>query len=134
MEISITMPTTTIVYIGRCNERDYVFALDRGVAEKLVRQHFAFGNPSCDDYAVSNKWALSDTAPGWKIITQEVDTLKIEVELKVGDEDETSHVAWTCPVCTKAFSDDWTSGDRLPILLSCGCNDKSKFLLGVRNM
>ena len=123
------MPMTT-VYIGRCNERDYVFALDRETAQKLVEEHFAFGDPTMSEYAISNKWAAGAHEKGWKIVSKEADVQRIKVEIK-GGEEETSHVAWTCPVCKEVFSDAWASNDCLPVLLSCGCSEESKFLLGL---
>lgn len=122
------MPITT-VYIGRCNGRDYVFALDKETAKKLAIEHFAYGDPTISEYAISNKWVSGAHETGWEIVSKEADVQWIEVEIKVGEE-ETSHVAWICPVCKEVYSDAWTSNDCLPVLLSCGCNEKSKFLLG----
>lgn len=121
----------TRLYIGRWNETDYVYALTLDNAIASVKEHFAFGNPSEDDYAVGEAWASEDNDSGWKVVSREVDLPSIKVEIKTTSQGETGHVIWSCPVCGETYSDDWLPNDELPVLLMCGCNEKSKFLLGV---
>lgn len=123
--------TKTTIYVGRWNDRDCVYALDADVAVTSVKEHFAFGDPSQDQYAVGNTWATPTNDSGWRILSMVVDAPSIEIEIKAGNEDETSHVCWTCPICGESYSDDWELQDCLPVLLMCGCTDKSKFFLGV---
>lgn len=121
---------TITVFVGRWNDRDFVFSLDKDKAISLVKAHFSFGDPAEDEYAAGNCWAEGDNDIGWRIIERKVTVPVIGVHLKTEESTDTSHVAWQCPYCGKAYSDEWQSGEVPPYLLSCGCENASEYLLG----
>jgi hypothetical protein len=126
------MTTRTVtIFIGRWNDRDYAFSLEKERTRSLVNSHFAFGDPSVDEYAVGNRWSTNDQDFGWRIVECEVTVPVIHVELKTSEDEETSHLVWRCPCCRQARSEGWEASDTLPVLLGCGCENASKFLLGV---
>lgn len=123
---------TTTVYVGCWDQSEYVYALSSDEAIASVKEHFAYGDPSNNDYAVGNIWASDDNELGWRINEMLVEAQEIEVEIKSGGDDETGHVVWSCPICSEVFSDDWKPDDKLPVLLMCGCDKRARFLLGVQ--
>ena len=126
------MTTETItIYIGQWNDQDFVFSLKREEAMSLVTTCIRFGDPSKDRYAVGNHWAAGDHDAGWRIVERKIAVPVIEVELRTSENDDTSHLVWQCPYCKKWYSDEWRTDDQLPVLLGCGCDDSSKYLLGV---
>ncbi|MFN5186227.1 MAG: hypothetical protein ACK5GD_10600 [Planctomycetota bacterium] len=129
-----TISSKTTLYVGQWNSTEYVYALNSDSAVASVKQHFAYGDPSEDDYAVGEQWASADNDSGWKIVAKEVNTLRIGVRVEMGSQGDTAHMNWTCPFCGEGFSDEWRPDDTLPVLLMCGCNEQSKFLLGVHEM
>lgn len=120
--------TTITIYLGEFSGRDYIFALDPAAAKKLVESSWRFGDPAESEDALSDQWAKAEGDDGWRIREVKVAALLIPVQLLL--EEGTGHVAWRCPECQVAYSDDWLSGDTLPILLSCGCSERSKYLVG----
>ena len=125
------MTTETItIYIGRWNDREFVYSLAKEGVKALVEKHFAFGDPAEDEYAVGNIWASGDQDNGWRIVERKVAVPVIGIELKTSQPDDTSHVIWQCPYCKRFYSDEWRPDDKLPILLLCGCEEASKYLLG----
>ncbi len=126
------MSTTTKkihVYVGCWGKNEYVYALNYDDAVTQVKKHFAYGDSEVDDGAIGNTWTSDDNDTGWRINEILVEALVVNVDIK-GSGDETVHVVWSCPICRKYFSGDWRRGDELPVLLLCGCNEKSRFLLG----
>lgn len=125
------MTTETItIHIGRWNDRDFAYALEKEQAKALVESHWAFGDPAEDESAVGNVWASSDQDIGWQIVEQMVTVPVIAVELRTSQSEDTSHVIWQCPYCKNVYSDEWRTNDKLPVLLRCGCEDASNYLLG----
>jgi hypothetical protein len=125
---------TISVYIGRWNDRELVYALKREQAQSLVEKHFAFGDPSKDQYALGNVWASAHRNEGWRIDEHKVAAAVIDVEIKSSQGVETPHLIWQCPYCKQFYSDEWRNEDELPILLRCGCEDASRYLLGGTNL
>lgn len=129
-----TTTSKTTLYVGQWNSTEYVYALNSDSAVASIRQHFAYGDPAEDVYAVGEQWASEGNDSGWRIVTKEINALKISVGVEMGGQGDTAHVIWTCPFCGERFSDEWRPDDTLPVLLMCGCNEQSKFLLGVQEM
>lgn len=128
------MITTTKIYFGTWGDKDYVYALSPQAAVALVKSHFAYGDPNEDDYAVGETWVTDDNGTGWRVREADVEASEVKVEVRKGDYDDTSHLVWTCPDCCQVFSEQWKVDESLPVLLKCGCNQRSKFYLGVIEM
>ncbi len=123
---------TVTIYVGRWNDREFVFSLEREKAKSLVESHFAFGDPSEDEYALGNAWAIGNENCGWRIVECHVTIPVIVVELTTSNRDDTAHIIWQCPYCNKFYSDNWRQDDELPVLVSCGCEEASHYLLAAK--
>jgi hypothetical protein len=117
----------TLIYVGWWNEEDYVFALSYDRAKLLILEHYAYGDPLHDKYAMGNTWATAPENAGWRIVERKIATPIVFVEISEG----VDHVLWECPFCRNSYSDEWRPDDHLPILVTCGCNEMSKYLLGL---
>lgn len=120
-----------MIYRGCWNGREYACAISFEQARQLVERHPAYGNPSLDDYAVGDEWAEQDSEFGWRIVESEITATSVSVEFKGIHGAETVHWLWVCPYCQCPYSDDCHPEDKLPLLLCCGCNERSRYLLGV---
>lgn len=118
------------IFVGECNGVDYTISLSKEGAEESIRSHFAFGDPNDSTCAISDKWADEINSLGWKIREEVVNAECILVKVNLGNQQETSHINWTCPACGISYSDDWGDHDELPILLICDCQHISKYYLG----
>lgn len=122
------------IYAGTFGDKVCVFALSEEAARHRVYSHFGYGELGTDEYALGVKWVETPGDEGWRIEEFVLEIHEVPVQLRIANHGETSHAIWTCPVCSKSFSDDWTEGDEFPILLACGCRDESRFLLGVDSL
>lgn len=118
------------IYIGRWNDRDYVYSMDKEHATSLVKDHFAFGDPEKDDYAVGNVWVSDHQTNGWRIDEKKISVPVISVEIKYSKNDDTAHLIWKCPYCKKFYSEEYRATDELPVLLRCDCGNGSNYILG----
>ena len=123
---------TITIYIGKWNDREFACDLSYDRARTLVEDSYAFGDPAIDQHAVGNKWATDFDDDGWRIVTHNMAIAVISVDVKASGDAETAHLVWQCPYCNKYVSDDWRSSDNLPMLLCCGCQDSSKYLLATK--
>ncbi|MGL4465568.1 MAG: hypothetical protein ACRC1K_25740 [Planctomycetia bacterium] len=122
---------TIEIYIGRWNDRDYVFSLQKEKTFSLVKEHFAFGDPMKEEYAVGNIWAAGEGDTGWRIVDLKIRVPVVEIDFATLSMESALHFNWQCPYCQKNYSDEWMAGDKLPVLLSCNCEDASRYILGV---
>ncbi len=124
-------PTVEIeIYEGQWGQRVYAYALKEHDARQAVINHFAFGDPDEDDYAIGNHWMTENDEDGWRITRRTVTAANIFGE-KSGDfeEEETVHLIWKCPYCDQYFSEDLSKKDQPPLLLVCGCKNEMKYIL-----
>lgn len=119
---------TVSIYVPECHGKDYGFALSVESARSLLKNHYAFGDPSESEYAVSNMWAKSESDLGWRIREDKVEAWDVPVELFTTKGE--GHLSWTCPFCGTIYSEDWSEADTLPVLLRCGCMGKLKHFIG----
>jgi len=118
------------IYIGRWNDRDYVYSMDKEHAKSLVKDHFAYGDPEKDDYAVGNVWVSDHQTNGWRIDEKTISVPVISVEIKYSKCDDSGHLLWQCPYCKKNYSEEYRVADKLPILLRCDCGNRLNYILG----
>ena len=121
---------TVTMYIGMWCDKELAYSLHEGHVKSLVESHYAFGDPSEDEYALGNNWATTGSEIGWRIVARTVSMLEIDVTLDLSGEVSLPHVHWQCPYCRKRYSDAWLPDDTLPVLLGCGCEEASKHRLG----
>ena len=121
---------TVTVYMGMWCDKELVCSLYKDQVKSLVESHYAFGDPSEDEYALGNNWATTGSEKGWRIVARTVSMLEIDVTLDLAGEVSLPHVNWQCPYCRKWYSDEWLTDDKFPVLLGCGCQEASKHLLG----
>lgn len=130
-QMGIMTSESITIFVGKWNDREFVFSLSMEQAKLLVEGHFAFGDPSTEEYAFGNVWASESQRTGWRIEERKVEVRVISVEVQSTQPGETAHVLWQCPCCKRFYSDDWGPDEELPVLLLCPCESESNFLLGV---
>lgn len=118
------------IFVGQWDGRDFVFSLSEEKAKSLVETCAAFGDPLEAKYILGNSWASSGQDVGWRITERTLTIPVVSVAINQPSSDGIAHLVWSCPFCGRFYSDDWLPGDELPVLLSCGCNIDSKYLLG----
>ena len=120
------------LFVGQWNGRDFAYSLDEAGAKDLVESHWAFGDPSENEYAVGESWASAEGEQGWRIVARTVTVTEVGVILDGDEVGSLRHVHWQCPYCHKRYGDEWLADDRLPVLLGCGCQEASRHVLGTR--
>jgi hypothetical protein len=120
------------LFVGQWNGKDFAYSLDEAGAKHLVESHWAFGDPSEDEYTVGKSWASAEGEQGWRIVARTVAVTEVGVGVDSDEDGSPRHVHWQCPYCHKRYSDEWLADDRLPVLLGCGCQEASRCVLGTR--
>jgi len=71
-QVIIMAKQDVTLFVGQWNFRDFAYSLDEVGAKELVESHWAFGDPSEDEYAVGQSWASAEGEHGWRIVARTV--------------------------------------------------------------